>query len=103
MDIDIKKVEKDGVMTVEIDGNLDTRTSPVLSDALSGQLANVKELILDLDKVSHISSAGVRVILATLQTMENQNGSMKLVKVNEVIVELLKNLGFLDLLTVEPK
>ena len=101
MGIDIKKQKDEDRLTVLIDGNLDTNSSPVLKEALEGELDGIKELVIDLNGVSHISSAGVRVILLLLQNMEQKGGTLKLTNANEMIVELLDTIGFLDMLTVE--
>ena len=101
MGIDIKKLKDEDRLTVLIDGNLDTNSSPVLSRSLEGELEGINDLVIDLNGVSHISSAGVRVILLLLQNMEAKGGTMKLTNANEMIVELLDNIVFLDMLTVE--
>ena len=101
MGIDIKKLKDEDRLTVLIDGNLDTNSSPVLSRSLEGELEGINDLVIDLNGVSHISSAGVRVILLLLQNMEAKGGTMKLTNANEMIVELLDTIGFLDMLTVE--
>ena len=103
MGIDIKKLKDEDRLTVLIDGNLDTNSSPVLSRSLEGELEGINDLVIDLNGVSHISSAGVRVILLLLQNMEAKGGTMKLTNANEMIVELLDTIGFLDMLTVEKK
>jgi anti-anti-sigma factor len=103
MGIDIKKLKDEDRLTVLIEGNLDTNSSPVLKEALEGELDGIKELVIDLNGVSHISSAGVRVILLLLQNIEQKDGTMKLINANEMIVELLDTIGFLDMLTVEKK
>ena len=101
MGIDIKKLKDEDRLTVLIDGNLDTNSSPVLRRSLEGELEGINDLVIDLNGVSHISSAGVRVILLLLQNMEAKGGTMKLTNANEMIVELLDTIGFLDMLTVE--
>ncbi len=57
-------------------------------------------LTLDLEKLEYISSAGLRVLLAAQKTMSRQ-GEMKLVNVNEIIMEIFEITGFSDILTIE--
>ena len=58
------------------------------------------ELVLDFEKLDYISSAGLRVLLAAQKIM-NKQGKMKLVHVNETIMEIFEVTGFTDILTIE--
>ena len=60
----------------------------------------VTALTLDFEKLEYISSAGLRVLLAAQKTM-NKQGSMKLIHVGEVIMEIFEVTGFSDILTIE--
>ena len=53
-----------------------------------------------LKEIEYISSAGLRVMLAAQKIM-NTKGSMKLVNVSDVIMEIFEVTGFDDILTVE--
>lgn len=81
-------------------GRLDTTTSPELEKELDASLDGVKELIIDLKKLSYISSAGLRVILKAQKRM-NARGSMKITGVNDTIMEIFEITGFADILTIE--
>ena len=67
---------------------------------LKGTIGDVKNLVLDFEKLEYISSAGLRVLLAA-QKMIGQEGSMKLINVNEIIMEIFDVTGFTDILTIE--
>ena len=100
MGFSIDKITEEKKITAKVNGALTTDTSPVLLGELESDLANIDELVLDLKNMPYTSSAGVRVILLLLQTMET-HGTMKLINVNEDVRELLDTIGFLSLLTVE--
>ena len=56
---------KDGsVLTVALEGRLDTMTAPELEEVLGKEMPAAEKLILDFDKLEYISSAGLRVLLA---------------------------------------
>ena len=59
----------------------------------------MSELTLDFDKLEYISSAGLRVLLSAQKTM-NKQGEMKLLHVNETIMEIFEVTGFSDILTI---
>ena len=96
----ITKTQNDSALLIALEGRLDTTTSPDLEKELKEALPGVTELTLDLDKLEYISSAGLRVLLAAQKTMSRQ-GAMKLINVNEIIMEIFEITGFSDILTIE--
>ena len=87
-------------LTVALSGRLDTNTAPELEAALKTALEGVEELTFDFERLDYISSAGLRVLLATQKTM-NRQGSMKVKNANEIIMEIFEVTGFADILTIE--
>lgn len=98
--LNIKTNLEEGRLTVALEGRLDTTTAPELENCLQESISDVKELVMDFEKLDYISSAGLRVLLSTQKVM-NQQGSMKLCHVNESIMEILEVTGFVDILTIE--
>ena len=98
--LNIEKKLNGDTLTVELEGRLDTTTAPQLESQLKESLTDVKELILDFEKLEYISSAGLRVLLSSQKTMMKQ-GSMKLIHVSALIMEILEVTGFCDILTIE--
>ena len=95
----IAKEANAGVLTVKLDGRLDTITSPDLEQTLS-DLTGVKHLVLDFTKITYISSAGLRVLLALQKRMGIQ-GDMVVRHVDKMVMEVLEMSGFVDILTIE--
>ena len=87
-------------LTIALEGRLDTSTAPNLEAELKSSLDGVAELVLDFNKLEYISSAGLRVVLAAQKTMSKQ-GSMKLIGVNDEVMEVFEITGFVDILTIE--
>ena len=87
-------------LNLAVIGRLDTTTAPELEQELKESLEGVKELILDLAGLEYISSAGLRVLLAAQRRM-NKQGSMKLINVNELVMEVFEVTGFSTILTIE--
>ena len=96
----IQQIKNEKALTVALEGRLDTMTAPELEAALKTALEGVEELTFDFEKLDYISSAGLRVLLASQKTM-NRQGSMKVVHVNEIIMEIFEVTGFSDILTIE--
>ena len=95
----IKNIEEQ-VGTLAIEGRLDTVSSPELEDAIVEVLPEITELVFDFKDLEYISSAGLRIILKAQKAM-NIQGSMKIINVNEYVMEIFEMTGFVDILTIE--
>ncbi len=96
----IKKNLSGGTLTVAVEGRLDTVTAPDLEKELKSSLGDVDELIMDFAKLEYISSAGLRVLLSAHKVMSQKDG-MKLINVNELVMEVFEVTGFSDILDIE--
>lgn len=85
---------------VKLEGRLDTVTAPDLEKELKEVLDGASELVMDFENLEYISSAGLRVLLATQKVM-GRKGGMKVINVNETIMEIFEVTGFSDILTIE--
>ena len=97
--LNIVKTIDNGKAAIALEGRLDTVTAPELEKELKSSLEGVSELTLDFEKLEYISSAGLRVLLAAQKAM-NKQGEMKLLHVNETIMEIFEVTGFSDILTI---
>lgn len=98
MNLNIER-SKDSTV-IKLDGRLDTVSAPVLEKSINDEGENLTNLILDFEKLVYISSAGLRVLLATQKKMNTQ-GSMKLVNVSDIVMDVLDMTGFSDILVIE--
>ncbi len=98
--LNINKSLENETAVFALAGRLDTVTAPELEKALKESLDGVTALTMDFEKLDYISSAGLRVLLATQKVMAKQ-GTMKLCHVNETIMEIFEVTGFTDILTIE--
>ena len=87
-------------LTIRLRGRLGTATAPQLEGELKTSLAGVQKLVLDLEELEYISSAGLRVLLSTQKTMKKQ-GSMVVRHVSPIVMEVFEMTGFSDFLTIE--
>jgi anti-sigma B factor antagonist len=86
--------DKNGTdLTVHLSGELNTLTAPELSNLLDKELDGVQSLILDFAECDYVSSAGLRVLLATFKKMKASNGNMSLENVGDMFMEVLENTG----------
>lgn len=88
-------------LTVAVIGRLDTTTAPQLENELQGELGSVSALVLDFAELQYISSAGLRVLLATHKAMMKKGGTLTIRNANEPIMEVFDVTGFVDILNIE--
>ena len=94
--------KKEGTtLIVEPKGRLDTATSPEMERRLKPELAGMKDVIMDFAGVDYIFSGGLRALLNIDQKMEEKGGGLKLIHVNEYIMEIFEMTGFSDLVPAE--
>ena len=98
--MNIDKTLEGDKLEIKLEGRLDTNTAPVLEEELKEDLPDLKKLVFDFEELKYISSAGLRLILATQKTM-NKQGTMVIKNVNDFIMEVFEATGFIDILTIE--
>ena len=98
--LDIKMNENGKELTVELKGELNVGTSPELEQALKGKLEEVDKLIFDLSGLEYISSAGLRVLLFSHQTV-SKNGTMIIRNLTDEVKDMFEVTGFSDAMNIE--
>ena len=89
--MEISKTITGNTAVFEIDGWLDTQTAPEMAAALDELEPEVTELIIDMNRLEYISSAGLRQIAAAHKKMK-ENLSIKNASVE--IMDVLNMTGF---------
>lgn len=99
MSLHIEKTVGENVVII-LSGRLDTTTAPALENILNEVLPCAKTLMIDLEKLEYVSSAGLRLILKAQKAM-GKKGGMKLRHVPDNVMEVFTITGFADFLTIE--
>ncbi|MCO4769828.1 MAG: STAS domain-containing protein [Deltaproteobacteria bacterium] len=89
-------------IVVELDGKLDTGTSlgvdqalkEVAGDQLQALPEGARLLVVDCTKVPFISSAGLRVLLATGKALRRSRGELRISGLNEAPRKVFQISGF---------
>lgn len=97
----ITETRENEVITIGIEGRVDTNTSPQMQDAILVAFQKVNQVVLDFSQCTYVSSAGLRALLIGQKTASSKKGTMKLVNVPEILMNVLKMSGFANILTIE--
>ncbi|MBR3366805.1 MAG: STAS domain-containing protein [Lachnospiraceae bacterium] len=96
----ISKKKEGTNLRVTVAGRLDSTTAPDLEKAIRDDIEGVTDLTIDIEQLEYISSAGLRVLLASQKIMNTQ-GKMTVTHPADVIAEIFEVTGFSDILTIE--
>ena len=96
--MNIEKTNSEGVVTLKLEGWLETQAAEKLQEEVDLLGADTQELILDLEALEYISSAGLRQIVAAHKKMD---GHLTLTHVQPEIMDVLQMAGFDKRLHIE--
>ena len=99
MKLNAEENPAESVVTVNIEGSVDTVTASELEEYLSRFYGQFTKMILNFQQVTYISSSGLRVLLRADAAM-NGNEGFALKNVNADVREVLELTGFTDLVTI---
>ena len=86
-------------MRIELRGRLDAAWSNSVSKTLQDTVqGGAHRIALDLSQVSYLSSAGIRVLVMLTKNIKAIGGSFRLINPSEAVSEVLKLVGFQQLL-----
>ena len=93
--MEINQSKKDEKLIMSLDGRLDANTAGSLEQALVPLIkADENFIVLDLEKLEYISSAGLRVLLMCMKMLRKKDGRMILVGMKDFIKEVFDIAGF---------
>ena len=95
-----EKIEEDKII-LEIEGKVDSLTTPQLQDAILLSLQKMSHLVLDCEGLNYISSAGLRALLMGEKTAQSKQGTMVLRNVSPTVLSILEMTGFIKILEIE--
>lgn len=88
-------------LVVELEGRLDTQSSPLLDSKIKEENITENLVIFDFKNLEYISSAGLRVVLAIKKRLDNEGKSLEIHNINAVIKEVFNVTGFKNILIVK--
>ena len=91
--------EKDLLMAVE--GRIDTITSQELDKEINSEIGNFESLTLDFTDLEYISSAGLRVLIATQKKLKASDIPLVIKNINDSVREIFRMSGFDKILKIE--
>jgi anti-sigma B factor antagonist len=96
----VKLINRGAEGELLLDGRLDAVTSPEAEELFLQMVERFDKLILNMEKLQYISSAGLRVLKKTYMATVKKNGILELSHVSKLVMEVLEMTGFAGLLKI---
>ena len=89
------------VKIVRIEGKLDTQTSPDAEAQLIRLIdAGARKVVVNLERLAYISSAGLRILLAAAKQLQGSGGELRVCSLSDLVQEVFDISGFDSILPV---
>jgi anti-anti-sigma factor len=98
--MDLIKEYNEKELTITVRDKIDTITAPDFENEIMDEMGKFDSLIIDFTDLEYISSAGLRVLIATEKKLKPQD-IPSVIKVNDAIKEILVMSGFDKILNIE--
>ena len=93
--MDIQTERKEGTLIAKAEGRIDGVNARDFEEALKAAIsADDNTVVMDLEGLSYISSAGLRVILLIAKTLRKRNAKLMLCSLSDPIREVFEISGF---------
>ena len=90
------------ILVVEMNGRLDSLAAGRAYDEMVRIVRENKQVLVNLEKLDFITSAGLRVLLTASKLIQSSRGKFKLCHPNEKVREVLETCGFNSLISLYP-
>ena len=100
--MEINQENNNGIEIFNVKGSLDSNTSTEFETLIYTALENgQRKLILNLENLDYISSAGIRVMLKTTKDLKRMEGNIVLCALQDYVKEVFEIAGFDGYLNIE--
>lgn len=98
---DCMVTEESGLTWVAVKGRLDSMSSPEIQKHMNDLILSGKRtIVVNLEEVTYVSSAGLRVFLDVQKKLKRADGKIIFYKISENVLNVFKMSGFLTIFSV---
>ncbi len=97
----IEAVEEGNSLRLNIEGKIDTLTSREFQDTVLNSFRKYSNVIVNMEEVSYVSSAGLRAFLIGQKTAASKGGSFSILNVDQGVMDVFKATGFDKVLDIQ--
>ena len=94
-DFNVSSREDGEISVVKVEGYLDAHTAPDLENEFNKMIENKRhKIVVNFSDLNYISSAGLGVFMAYVETMREESGDIKFSNLKEDVYSIFDLLGF---------
>ena len=94
--------DKDGVITVVFEGQMDTKSTPQVEEDLKPLFdSDSLEIVIDCTNLEYVASSGLRVFLSIALDSQSKGKHVTIKGMNSFVSNLFEMSGFTDLFDIE--
>ncbi len=94
MQLDMTLTESGRVGTIKLNGYLDAGNAPGLDELVADAAQKYDHLVLDMEGLEYVSSAGLRVFKRAYLDMAKKKGTLSAKNVQGNVMDILEMTGF---------
>ncbi len=87
---DVRSIDAQEQYVVHLSGNVDFERSPEIREILLEAVAENRNVLVDLSKVTYIDSSGIACLVKALAMARNQGADLSLLSVSTEVMRVLK-------------
>lgn len=88
-------------LTILVENQIDTVTAPDFENEINDEMGKFDSLVLDFKNLEYISSAGLRVLIATQKKLQPQGIPFNIINTPDSIKEILSVSGLDNILYIQ--
>lgn len=101
--MELRTERQNGVLCLCVSGRLNILEAPTFEEAITGEIGSGdRAVIMDLEELTYISSAGLYVILSTAKWLRRRNTEFALCALSEMVLEIIERTGIDRVINVYP-
>ncbi len=96
----IEEVRIGDKLQLNVEGKVDSFSAQDFQNAVLSGFQKSKDMIINMEKVSHITSIGLRALLLGKKTADSKGGSLIVINATDDVKEIFRVTGFDSFLTI---
>ena len=93
----------DGILWARVSGRIDGTNFRKFEESINSVIeADDRAVIVDLEKLHYISSAGLRTVLMIARNLKRREAAFSLCALTDVVQQIFECTGFDEIITIHP-
>ena len=98
--MNIEEIRSGDTLQLNIEGKIDTFSCDEFQNTVLSSFQKSKSLVLNFEKVSHITSVGLRALLLGQKTAQAKGGSITVINASDAVMDVFRVTGFDSILKI---